>query len=151
VLVSFDAPALERDEVRPAPAGQEGARVLVSSGRPRPGLSVRIVEPQARTPCPPGRVGEVWVAGPSVAQGYWEQPEVNERTFRARLEGEDQTPFLRTGDLGFLQDGELFITGRLKDLIIIRGRNLYPQDVERTVGQAHPALRAEAGASFAVE
>src|SRR5262249_34007705 len=92
-------------------------------------------------------VGEIWVAGPSVAKGYWNRPDETERTFRAFLRDTGDGPFLRTGDLGFVQDGELFVTGRLKDLIIIRGRNHYPQDIEQTVQAVHPALRAGCGAA----
>ena len=112
---------------------------------------VAIVHPEARTRCPVDGVGEIWVTGPSVAQGYWGRPEATERSFRATLADTGEGPFLRTGDLGFLHDGELFITGRLKDLIIIRGRNVYPQDIEWTVERCHPALRLESGAAFSVE
>ena len=93
------------------------------------------------------QVGEIWVSGPSVAQGYWNRPEETERTFHAYLKDTGEGPFLRTGDLGFMQDGEVFITGRLKDLIIIRGLNHYPQDIELTVGKAHPRLRPGNGAA----
>src|SRR5207245_690086 len=93
-------------------------------------------------------VGEIWVRGPSVAQGYWNRPEETEATFRARLDGTGEGPFLRTGDLGFVQEGELFVTGRLKDLIVIHGRNHYPEDIEATVQAVHPALRVGGGAAF---
>ncbi len=86
-----------------------------------------------------------------MAQGYWQQPEATERVFHAKLKDSGEGPFLRTGDLGFLQDGELFITGRLKDLIIVHGVNYYPQDIERTVQQSHPRLRPDCGAAFTVE
>src|SRR5262249_18938501 len=102
------------------------------------------------TACPDGRVGEVWVAGPSVAAGYWNRPEETARTFRATLADTGEGPFLRTGDLGFLQDGELFVTGRIKDVIILHGRNHYPQDIEETVQLAHPRLRRGCGAAFEV-
>src|SRR5262249_49318787 len=102
-------------------------------------------------PCPGDRVGEVWVRGGSVARGYWGNPGGSEQTFGATLPGRGAEPFLRTGDLGFLRDGELFVTGRLKDLIIVRGRNVYPHDVEWTVERCRPALRPEGGAAFAVE
>ena len=96
------------------------------------------------------RVGEIWVTGASVACGYWKQPTETEKVFRAML-GEGDGPFLRTGDLGFLKDGELFVTGRLKDMIILRGRNIYPQDIEWTVEHCHRAVRAGGTAAFAVE
>ena len=90
------------------------------------------------------------MSGPSVAQGYWNRPEETERTFRAHW-NTGEGPFLRTGDLGFLKDGELFVTGRLKDLIIIGGRNLYPHDIELTVEQSHPAIRSGCCAAFSVD
>ena len=91
------------------------------------------------------------MSAPSVAQGYWNRPEETELTFHAYLADTGEGPFLRTGDLGFLGDGELFVTGRLKDLIIIGGRNLYPQEIELTVQQSHPAVRPACCAAFSVE
>ena len=91
------------------------------------------------------------MSGPSVTQGYWNRPEDTERTCRAYLNDTGEGPFLRTGDLGFMKDGELFVTGRLKDLIIISGRKLYPQDIELTVEQSHPALRPGCCAAFSVD
>ena len=123
----------------------EGVRPLVGCGENLPDQKIVIVDPETLAACPPGRIGEIWVQGPSVAQGYWQQPEATERTFRARLKDTGEGPFLRTGDLGFLQDGELFVTGRLKDLIIVHGVNYYPQDIERTVQQSHPRLRPDCG------
>jgi len=147
---TFDPGGLENDRAEPA----AGGRALVSSGRAPEGLRLEIVESATGEICPPGRVGEIWLAGPSVAGGYWNRPEASRETFEAVLEGElegEETPFLRTGDLGFLQDGELFVTGRLKDLIILRGRNHYPQDLEATAEGAHPALRPGGGAAFSIE
>ena len=95
-------------------------------------------------------MGEIWVSGPTVSRGYWNRPEETERTLRAYLADSGEGPFLRTGDLGFLKDGELFITGRLKDLIIIAGRNLYPHDIELTVEQSYPAIRPGCCAAFSV-
>src|SRR5262249_26795327 len=100
------------------------------------------------TRCPDGTVGEVWVAGPSVADGYWGLPDETGATFRAFLRDGGAGPFLRTGDLGFLADGELFVTGRLKELLVFHGRNHYPQDVEQTVQGSHPGLRPGCGAAF---
>jgi amino acid adenylation domain-containing protein/non-ribosomal peptide synthase protein (TIGR01720 family) len=152
--VYFDvrADALERNRVADA-AGNEngGARSLVGSGRAMLDTEIAIVDPETMNRCAPDEVGEVWVSSPSVARGYWNKPEETERTFRARLPGPGRGLYLRTGDLGFLKDGELFVTGRLKDLIIIRGRNHYPQDIERTVEQSHPALRPNSGAAFSVD
>ncbi|MDJ0731820.1 MAG: AMP-binding protein [Crocosphaera sp.] len=109
-----------------------------------------IVDPQSKTRCQPNQVGEIWVAGASVAQGYWNRPELTQETFHAYLADSHEGPFLRTGDLGFFHLGELYITGRIKDVIIIRGRNHYPQDIELTVEKSHPALRAGCGAAFSV-
>jgi acyl-CoA synthetase (AMP-forming)/AMP-acid ligase II len=110
---------------------------------------VAIVAPATPTPLPDGAVGEVWVSGPSVAQGYWNRPEETARNFGAvRTDG--ASGFLRTGDLGYLRDSELFVTGRLKDLVILEGRNIYPHDVERTIQEAHPGIRPGGVAAFAV-
>jgi acyl-CoA synthetase (AMP-forming)/AMP-acid ligase II len=112
---------------------------------------IAIVDPDALVQCPDGEVGEIWVSGPSVAQGYWNQAQETEHTFQASLADTGEGPFLRTGDLGFLKDGELYITGRLKDLIIIDGRNLYPQDIEWTVEKSHPGLQPNGCAAFSIE
>jgi acyl-CoA synthetase (AMP-forming)/AMP-acid ligase II len=128
----------------------DGARALVSCGEPRPGQRMLIVAPESGVPCPQDVVGEIWVAGSSVARGYWNRPEETEATFGGHLATTGDGPFLRTGDLGFVHDGELFVTGRSKDLIIIRGRNHYPADIERTVAGSHPSLRASSGAAFSV-
>jgi amino acid adenylation domain-containing protein len=149
VVGRFRAPELERHRAVADPDG----RPLVSSGRPAPapvGQEVAIVDPDGPRRLPEGGVGEIWVAGPSVAGGYWSRPEPAESTFRA-FTAAGEGPFLRTGDLGFLLGGELFVTGRAKDLVIIRGRNHYPQDIELTVEKSHSALRPGCGAAFAVD
>lgn len=115
-----------------------------------PSQQIVIVHPETHCTCAENQVGEIWVAGPSIAQGYWNHPENTQASFDAYLADTRAGPFLRTGDLGFLKHGELFVTGRLKDLIIIRGRNHYPQDIELTVQQAHPALCSGCGAAFAI-
>ncbi|WP_146661649.1 beta-ketoacyl synthase N-terminal-like domain-containing protein, partial [Enhygromyxa salina] len=121
---------------------------LVSCGRALPGHELVIVEPQTRRRCEPGEVGEIWVAGPSVAAGYWGREQDTAQTFGATILGHER-PYLRTGDLGSLDDrGELFVTGRHKDLIIIRGRNLYPQDLEATIERCDRGLRPGCGAAF---
>jgi acyl-CoA synthetase (AMP-forming)/AMP-acid ligase II len=112
---------------------------------------VVIADQESLKKCADDQVGEVWVSSPSVAQGYWGRTAETERTFHAHLADTDAGPFLRTGDLGFFHEGELYITGRLKDLIIIRGRNIYPQDVELTVEQSHSILRPGGGAAFSAE
>jgi acyl-CoA synthetase (AMP-forming)/AMP-acid ligase II len=126
-------------------------RSLVGCGHPWLDQRLAIAHPESRMRCSADVVGEVWVAGPSVAQGYWDRPDETEHTFCAFLQNTGEGPFLRTGDLGIVQDGELFLTGRLKDVIIIRGRNHYPEDIEATVQAVHPALRAGAGAAFETE
>ncbi len=151
LLHSVDAMALENNQICIAPTHSAESRTLVGCGRSLQGLQVVIVDPERLTPCAANQVGEVWVAGASVAQGYWNQPQQTEATFHAYLSDTGEGPFLRTGDLGFLLDGELFITGRIKDLMIIRGQNHYPQDIEFTVENSHAALRAGAGAAFTVD
>src|SRR5882724_10345567 len=122
----------------------------VSCGALPSGDEVRIVQPESGVLCSGDEVGEIWISGLSVARGYWNRPEETRETFTA-VTREGGGPFLRTGDLGFVRQGELVVTGRLKDLIILRGRNLYPQDLELTAEQSHPSLRAGSGAAFAVE
>jgi len=151
VVRTFDGEALENNQVLDALPDVEGSRELVGSGGNLLDQRIVIADPNTETSVPGDRVGEIWVAGPSVAQGYWNQKEETQRTFQAYLKDTGEGPFLRTGDLGFLQDGELFITGRLKDLIIIRGLNHYPQDIELTAGKSHARLRQGNGAAFVVE
>jgi amino acid adenylation domain-containing protein len=152
---AFAAAALEQHRAeRVAEGATDEARTLTASGAaadPTPGYpEIAIVRPESAERCGAGEVGEIWVQGPSVAQGYWGQPEETARTFGATLP-DTEGKFLRTGDLGFVDSGELFVTGRLKDLIILRGRNHYPQDIELTVERSHPALRPGCVAAFAVE
>jgi acyl-CoA synthetase (AMP-forming)/AMP-acid ligase II len=127
VVLSVEGEELERDRVVVASTRDKGARALVGCGRVLADQKVVVVDPKSLTRSPPDRVGEIWVSGPSVAQGYWGRPEETERTFRAYVADTGEGPFLRTGDLGFLHHDELFVTGRLKDLIIIRGVNHYPK------------------------
>ncbi|WP_432973948.1 SDR family NAD(P)-dependent oxidoreductase [Dactylosporangium sp. CA-233914] len=126
---------------RAEPAGSDPrARTVVGCGRPVDGLV--IADPDRRTALPDGQIGEIWVRGASVAAGYWGRPQESEEVFGARLDGSDEGPFLRTGDLGYLEAGELFVTGRRKELLIVAGRNHYPHDIERTVERCHPAVRS---------
>jgi amino acid adenylation domain-containing protein/non-ribosomal peptide synthase protein (TIGR01720 family) len=124
--------------------------VAVRCGIGLPGHRVIIVDPRDETECPPGVEGEIWVAGPSVAAGYWNKSAETEATFRAHLEDTNEGPFLRTGDLGYLDDGQLCVSGRIKDLVNLAGRKLHPQDIELSVQRSHPALRKGAGAAFSV-
>ncbi len=133
------------------PGRSRVVRGLVSCGRLAEGTRVVVVDPATLTARPPGSVGEVWTSSASVAQGYWNRPQETQDTFGACLADTGEGPFLRTGDLGFLVDEELYITGRLKDMICIRGRNLYPQDVEAAVERVLPFLEANACAAFGVE
>ncbi|WNG61634.1 fatty acyl-AMP ligase [Archangium gephyra] len=151
VTLGVDKEALKEDRVVPLPVGDANAAELVSCGESEEGYGLAIVDPESRDTLPDGRVGEIWVYGPSVAQGYWRKPELSEETFRARIRGDDSRTWLRTGDLGFMRDGQLYITGRRKDLIIIGGQNHYPQDIEWTVEAALPAVRPGCGAAFSVE
>ncbi|WP_437963544.1 fatty acyl-AMP ligase [Sorangium sp. So ce260] len=142
---------LEEGRVVFVGAQDADARVLVNCGHAWQGQQMIIVDPEHLTTCPEGQVGEVWLAGPSVAQGYWNQPDATRQTFQAHLADSGEGPFLRTGDLGFMRGGDLFITGRLKDVLIIRGRNHYPEDIELTVERSNAALRPGCGAAFSVE
>ena len=112
---------------------------------------ILIVDPVSLTPLTDSQVGEIWVSSPNVAKGYWQQPEATQENFQAHLSNTTEGTFLRTGDLGFLYKGELFVTGRLKEVIIVRGRNHYPQDIEFTVASSHPALQSRCGAAFVAE
>jgi acyl-CoA synthetase (AMP-forming)/AMP-acid ligase II len=129
----------------------ESRREVVSCGPSSASERVLIVDPKTRRRCSEGIEGEIWVAGPHVAQGYWKRPDETRASFRAYLSDDGAGPFLRTGDLGFLLDGELHVTGRLKELIILHGKNHYPQDIEATVATSHPLLRRDCGAAFSVE
>lgn len=126
-------------------------RLLVGCGQPLAGQRIAIVDPDTLKRSSSHEVGEIWVSGPSVAKGYWNLPDQTEESFQAHISDTNEGPFLRTGDLGFLQDGQLFVTGRLKDLIIIRGLNHYPQDIEIVVEHCHPGLKPGCGAAFSIE
>ena len=145
------ADALERGHAVIAPTAVSPTRPLVSCGYPRLGHRVVIVEPTVLRQCPDGQVGEIWVAGGSVAQGYWRQPEQTQQIFQAYLANTGEGPFLRTGDLGVWLNGQVILTGRLKDILIIRGQNHYPQDIEQTAARVHSGLRPNGGAAFTVE
>lgn len=134
---------------RPA-AASEPSRQLVSCGRPGPDTRLLIVDPDSREPLGSGTVGEIWVASPSVAEGYWRRPTESATTFGEKTAA-GEGPFLRTGDLGFLRDGELFVTGRMKDLIVINGRNHHPADIELACESAVPGIRRNCGAAFSIE
>jgi acyl-CoA synthetase (AMP-forming)/AMP-acid ligase II len=142
--------ALQRGDI--AEATDVGdAQPSVSCGHRLADEHIAIVDPDTQHRSEPHRVGEIWVSGRNITQGYWRNQSATADTFHAHIAGEPSRTWLRTGDLGFLDDeGGLFLTGRIKDLIIIRGMNHYPQDIERTVQDSHPALRRDCGAAFAM-
>lgn len=147
---SFDAAALRDGRVIKSADGAPASRTQVSCGAPMIEQQIEIVDPVTLERCAPDRVGEIWIAGPNVARGYWNRPQESEATFSAQLPGSD-TRFLRTGDLGFFSDGEVFVTGRIKDLIIIGGKNHHPQDIEQSVQGCHALLRPGCVAAFSIE
>lgn len=141
----------QQHRVVAATAAGQDTHTFVGCGYPDTDAKVVIVDPITLEQCQPDQVGEIWISSPSVAGGYWQKPIENIETFQAYLKDSSVGPFLRTGDLGFLYEGELFITGRLKDLMIIHGENYYPQDIESTAEKSHVALRQGYGAAFSVE
>lgn len=154
-ILPVQSEALGRHQVMMMDENQPGSQRLVAAGRTWNNHQVVIVDPETGLACQPDdngltSVGEIWVSGPSIAQGYWEQPEASQATFYARLPGSPER-YLRTGDLGFLHRDELYVTGRIKDLIIVDGLNRYPQDLELTTDKCHPALRPGCSAAFSVE
>ncbi|WP_051376879.1 AMP-binding protein [Burkholderia sp. WSM2232] len=149
VTLTVDSHALDQGKLLLS-TDPNRSREIVSSGFVRPPQKVRIVNPESFDSCAADEIGEIWVSGPCVASGYWGRDEETERTFRAHTADGDG-PYLRTGDLGILYDSQLYVTGRIKEVIIVRGRKIYPQDIEATVQRAHDALRPAGGAAFAVE
>ncbi len=150
VIRNVDADALAAGKAVDSIQGSDHVRALVSSGRVILDQRIVIVDPETRKECKSGQVGEIWTKSDSVAQGYWRNEAETERCFRAYVAHTGEGPFLRTGDLGFMIDGELFVTGRIKDLMIIRGVNVYPQDVELTAQRVSPLLRQNNGGAFMV-
>lgn len=149
LAVSTDRLEANRVETKDVP--DEGTRRLVACGRPLPDMQIMVVNPVTLVACRPDEVGELWVFGPSVAEGYWNRADNTAETFNVAPEGKENGRYLRTGDLGFLHEGQVFITGRLKDLIILNGRNLYPHDIELAVEGCHPSLRSGGSAAFSIE
>ncbi len=147
LLQTFDRKSLDRDPALPPDAEKHDVE-LVSSGTPVCAHELVIVDRSCQ-PCPDGVTGEIWIRGPSVAQGYWNDAEQTEATFGARTR-DGAGGFLRSGDLGFVQGERLFVTGRLKDLIIVRGRKFYPQDIEYPAGRCHAQLRPGISAAFSI-
>ncbi len=150
VYFNADVKALEENLIVAAKDGQE-SRPITACGFPWQGMSVCIVNPETKTGSPSRKIGEIWVKGPSVTLGYWNKSKETKETFHAYIEGSDDGPWMRTGDLGFIHDGQLYVSGRLKDLIIIRGANFFPNDIEYSVENCHPALRKNASTAFSMD
>ena len=144
----LDQMALSQNRVVITEQPQPGTKALVSAGYPWLDGKIAIINPDSLRECQPNQIGEIWYSGSSVGQGYWQLPEKTQQTFQANLNG---AQYLRTGDLGFVSDGELYITGRLHDVLVFWGLNHYPQHIEQTIEQCHPALKANCGAAFSVE
>ena len=151
VTKTVQGKALEQNKIAIADENEPHPHTLVSCGRSLFDQRIAIANPETLISCQPGEVGEIWVSGSSIAQGYWRQPQISEATFNAYLKDTNEGPFLRTGDLGFIDQGELFFTGRLKDMIVIKGRNHYPQDIEKTVQETTSWIRPSCVASFSIE
>lgn len=151
VVKTIQPRALQSGHAVESAGSDDDAKATVGCGAALGDQKVAIVNPETFITCSDGEVGEIWVSGPSIAQGYWQKSAETERIFHAFTADGREGPFLRTGDLGFVQGGELFVTGRIKDLIILRGVNHYPQDIELTAEGSHPALRPGCGAAFSIE
>lgn len=150
VMTTFDGSGLEEKRVRPVEPDHEQARKLVGCGAVLTDENVQIVDPESRKILSSDQIGEIWVQSPSVGVGYYQRKEATERIFNAFTD-EGDGPYLRTGDLGFLYDGQLYVSGRLKDMIIVRGVNRYPQDIEETVERASEVVQAGSVAAFAMD
>ncbi len=150
VTKTVQGKALEQNQIVLADINEPHPHTLVSCGMGLNDQKIAIANPETMVSCQPGEVGEIWVSGSSIAQGYWRQPQITKETFGAYLQDTKEGPFLRTGDLGFIDRGELFFTGRLKDMIVIKGRNHYPQDIEKTVEDTNSWIRPSCVASFSV-
>ena len=151
VIKTFDKSALAEHRVVPVAAGDDNAKALVGCGQRLPDEEVIIVNPETRRRLQDDQIGEIWINSPSCGQGYWDKDDISSEVFHARLSPDNGKRYLRSGDLGFLDDGELYVSGRLKDMIIIRGVNRYPQDIEATIEQCDPRTRSGGSAAFAVE
>lgn len=151
VILELEPKALEQGQIKKADGSESVVRKLVGCGKLVCDTKVAIINPQTLTRCPANEVGEIWVSSASIAQGYWQRKEATEETFQAYIADTNEGPFMRTGDLGFIYEEQLFISSRIKDVIIIRGTNHYPQDIEWTVQESHSVLRPENGGAFSAE
>jgi len=150
-IQTISGKALELGRVEAVDPTSADAKSIVGCGQTLPGERIIIADPDTLARCSPGTIGEILVAGPHVGGGYWNRPDETTATFGAHLSDTGEGPCLRTGDLGFVDRGDVFVTGRLKDLIVIQGRNYYPQDIELSVEQGHPAVNAHATAAFSID
>lgn len=148
--LDVDAEDLTRGQIRFVAENTRHRRTVTGCGLPLMDTRILITDPDSGVPCPPLQVGEVWIGGRTVAQGYWQKEEPTEEIFRART-ADGEGPFLRTGDLGFVHGGDLYLTGRLKDVIIVHGLNHYPQDIEFTVRNSGISFLTGIGAAFTIE
>lgn len=148
--LELDAHNLGKGLIAPPCKATHVTKEIVSCGYPIPETDIRIVDDKTHLQAPQDTIGEIWLAGPCVTQGYWQKQEETKEIFNAFTADTREGPFLRTGDLGFVNDGQLYVTGRLKDLIIIRGSNYFPQDIEQTVQESHPAFRQGATVVFSI-
>lgn len=151
VIKYVDKASLEENKVLLTNEAVKGSRSIISCGRPYLNSKILIVNPKSLTKCKTNEVGEIWVSSASLGQGYWQQPELTAKTFQAYVKDSNEGAFLRTGDLGFIDQQELFISGRLNDVMVFWGFNHYPQNLEQTVAECHPALQSSGGAAFSVE
>ncbi len=151
IYLTLDGSEIKQRKVLVVDDDHAEAKTFVGCGYPWVGAKVVIADPEKNEVLPEGHIGEIWTASPSVAKGYWNKPGKSQGTFQTKLADTGEGPFLRTGDLGFIHKGQLFITGRIKDVIIIRGMNHYPNDIERTVENAHESIQPATGAAFSVE
>lgn len=149
VLLQVSARALEQNRIEPIDTAAD-TRVLVGSGQAGPAPSVAIVDAGTSRRLGEDQVGEIWIRGRGIGRGYWGRPEATAEAFGRRIDGEGDAPWLGTGDLGFVSRGELFVVGRVKDMLIVRGRNLHAQDLELCAERAHPAVRASSVAAFSL-
>ena len=150
-VCELDGDAFTRNQIKEADSTTENIYRVVSCGWSRVETKIAIVDPESCERVSSDQVGEIWLQGAIVTHGYWNRPQQTEEIFNARISKTGEGPFMRTGDLGFIKDNHLYLTGRLKDVIIIRGLNHYPHDIELTAQNSHPALKNDAGAAFSIE
>lgn len=150
LILPLDARQLKQGVVEVVSGDSAAAKFVVGCGSSTIDTAVCIVDPATELACAPGQIGEIWVKGSTVAGGYWNQPATSAAVFAAHRKDNGEGPFLRTGDLGFLQEGQLFVTGRIKEMLIIHGVNHYPHDIEATVQASHPLLQKEICAAIAL-